>query len=117
MRDDDLEELALLLGSPSEAQMWRQHSRLVEAELCIVQLELSKARRDLKQLADLYQGTADELARLKVAHEVVKKEKTSLQVDFTQLSNKLKFAPIGQCTLNNPECTRQRLGFDRELQP
>ncbi|MGR6586031.1 hypothetical protein [Stutzerimonas sp. R75] len=113
MRDDDLEELALLLGSPSEAQMWRQHSRLVEAELCIVQSELSKARRDLRQLADLYQGAADELARLKVAHEALGREKTRLQVDFTQLSNKLKFAPIGQCTLNNPECTKQRLGFDR----
>lgn len=113
MQDDDLEELALLLGSPSEAQMWKQHSRLVEAELCIVQTELSKARRDLKQVADLYQTTADELARLKVAHEALGKENINLRVNFTQLSNKLKFAPIGQCTLNNPECTKQRLGFDR----
>lgn len=113
MQDDDLEELALLLGSPSEAEMWRQHCRLVEAELCIVQTELSKARRDLKQVADLYQASADELARLKVAHEALGREKTRLQVDFTQLSNKLKFAPIGQCTLGNPECTKQRLGFDR----
>lgn len=117
MQDDDLDELALLLGSPSEAEMWRQHSRLVEAELCIVQTELSKARRDLKHLADMYQGAADALARLKVAHEALGTEKTRLQVDFTQLNNKLQFSPIGQCTLNNPECTRQRLGFDRELQP
>ena len=113
MRDDDLDDLAFLFGEPTEAQMWRQHCRLVEAELCIVQTELSKARRDLKQAADLYQATADELARLKVAHEASGKENTHLRVNFTQLNNKLKFAPIGQCILSNPDCTKQRLGFDR----
>lgn len=40
MQDDDLEELALLLGSPTEAQMWKQYGRLIEAELCILQVEL-----------------------------------------------------------------------------
>lgn len=113
MRDDDLEELALLLGSPSESQMWKQHCRLIEAELCVVQSELSKARRDIKRLVDMHQTAADELAALKVAHEALGKEKIKLQVDFTQLNNKLKFAPIGQCTLNNPECTKQRLSYQR----
>ncbi|AZZ44823.1 hypothetical protein C1896_07800 [Pseudomonadaceae bacterium SI-3] len=95
MRDDDLEELALLLGSPSEAQMWKQHSRLVEAELCIVQTELSKARRDLKQLADLYQGVADELARLKVAHEALGREKNRVYVEYVALSNRVNFSATG----------------------
>lgn len=51
--DDDLEELAFLLGSPSEAQMWKQHAVLIEAELEMVQTELSKARRDIKRLVDM----------------------------------------------------------------
>lgn len=95
MQDDDSEELALLLGLPSEAQMWKQHSRLVEAELCIVQTELSKARRDLKRLADMYQAAADELARLKVAHEALGREKNRVYVEYVALSNRVNFTPAG----------------------
>ncbi|HAQ88744.1 MAG TPA: hypothetical protein DCR78_20215 [Pseudomonas sp.] len=70
-----------------------QHSRLVEAELCIVQSELSKARRDLRQLADLYQSAADELARLKVAHEALGKERNRLYVECVGLKNRINYTP------------------------
>ena len=92
---DHVEDLALLLGMPTEAEVWRQHSRLVEAELCVVQTELSKARRDIKQLADWYQGAADELARLKVAHEALQREKNRVYVDYVSLSNKVNFSAQG----------------------
>jgi len=91
MQDDDY--LALLLGSPTEAQMWRQHSRLVEAELCIVQQELSKARRDIKRIADLYQAAADELAKLKVAHETLGRERNRIYVENVQLNNRINYTP------------------------
>ena len=74
--------------------MWRQHCRLVEAELCIVQTELSKARRDLKQVADWYQGAADELAKLKVAHQALQQE-NRVYVEFVALSNRVNFSAQG----------------------
>lgn len=91
----DVEDWADVLGSPTEAQMWRQHSRLVEAELCIVQTELSKARRDLKRLVDMYQSAADELARLKVAHEALGREKNRVYVEYVALSNRINFSAPG----------------------
>jgi len=89
--DDDLEELAFLLGSPSEAQMWKQHAVLIEAELEMVQTELSKARRDIKRLIDMNQTALDELAALKVAHAALLKEKMGLYVDYVQLQNRLNY--------------------------
>lgn len=93
MQDDDLDDLAFLFGSPSAADVLRQHSRLIEAELCIVQTELSRSRRDVTQLADMYQASADELARLKVAHEALGREKNGLYVDYVAMSNRVNHSP------------------------
>lgn len=92
----DVEDWTRALGFPTEAEMWKQHSQLIEAELCIVQAELSKARRDLKRLADMYQATADELSKLKAAYEVLGKAKNTLYLEYVHLSNKLNFAPRQQ---------------------
>ena len=75
--------------------MWRQHCRLVEAELCIVQAELSKARRDIKRLADLYQGEADELAKMRVAYQALERERNRVYVDYVAMSNRVNFSPQG----------------------
>ena len=89
---DDIDDWTDVLGFPSEAEMWRQHSRLIEAELCCVQTELSKARRDLKQVADWYQRAADELAALKVAHLALEREKDRVYLDFVAMSNRANFS-------------------------
>jgi len=106
--DDEIDEIAFLLGSPTEAEVLRQHNRLIEAELAIVQGELSKARRDITRLVDLHQTAADELAKLRVAHEALQKDRNSLYIDYVQLDNKLKYAPIGKCPISEPRCLNMR---------
>ncbi|MFG3502933.1 hypothetical protein ACGFZ7_17525 [Pseudomonas sp. NPDC047963] len=87
--DEEWDDFADVLGQPTEAQMWKQHSALVEAELCIVQTELSKARRDIKKLIDLQQTAINELAASKSAYAALLKEKMGLYVEYVQLQNKV----------------------------
>lgn len=112
--DDEIDEIAFLLGSPTEAEVLRQHNRLIEAELAIVQGELLKARRDITRLVDLHQTAADELAKLRVAHESLQKDRNSLYIGYVQLDNKLKYAPIGKCPISEPTCVKMRQMYEQQ---